>query len=398
MIGAATLPERRKVTIEAAGLVKRYPLFNRRRDRALAFVFGASPSGQITALDGISFTATAGEALGLIGENGSGKSTLLRLVAGISQPDAGRLDVDGLVAAILELGVGFHSDFTGRENAVYYGALLGLPEEVMRGRLDEVLAFAELGEFIDRPVRTYSTGMSARLAFAVATNVEPRVLVVDEALAVGDGSFQKKCVDRMVTIKQSGRTVVFCSHTMQLVAGFCERAMWLRRGRVEAIGPTQDVINAYEEFLRRSDRADREDREVGVPESGLPRIARIWVDPLEGRVSPGDAIAVHVEIELPGGGPLGHAAIAFQDEMGTVVACFSSLWDGRPALTGGAAHHVTLRLPAAPFARGSLDVLVVLSDESGVQIFDRRLIRAAFRIRPGRWQPGLVEIDHDWVD
>ena len=170
-------------------MTRRYPLFLRRRDRLLALLGRTRTIGTRTVLEDISFDAYPGEAIGIVGENGSGKTTLLRAVAGISTPDAGTIRTDKPVAAILELGVGFHPEFTGRENAQLYGALLGVPEAAMTDRLEDIMAFAELGELVDQPLRTYSSGMSARLAFAVATNVDPKVLVVDEALAVGDGLF-----------------------------------------------------------------------------------------------------------------------------------------------------------------------------------------------------------------
>ena len=224
-------------TVEVHGLVKRYLLFGRRRDRALALFGRTRNLTFVTALEGVDLEVNAGEAVGIIGENGSGKSTLLRLVAGISTPTAGTIRAAQPLAPILELGLGFHSDFTGRENALLYGTLLGIEESAMKERLGDVLAFADLGEFIDQPLRTYSSGMAARLAFAVATHVDPRVLVVDEALAVGDGAFQKKCLDRMVRFKQAGCTVLFCSHAMYLVTSFCDRAVWLHNGRVQHVWP-----------------------------------------------------------------------------------------------------------------------------------------------------------------
>jgi ABC-type polysaccharide/polyol phosphate transport system ATPase subunit len=171
------------------------------------------------------------------------------VVAGITRPDAGSVEVAAPISAILELGLGFHPEFSGRENALLYGAVIGVPERVMRERLADVLAFAELGEFIDQPLRTYSSGMTARLAFAVATHVDPNVLLVDEALAVGDIAFQKKCVDRMARFLADRRTVLFCSHAMYLVTSFCQRAVWLRDGQVAAAGDVHAVVSAYEEYL-----------------------------------------------------------------------------------------------------------------------------------------------------
>jgi len=384
-----------RATVCASEITKLYPRFLRRRDRAVALLTGRSSSGTLVAVDRVSFEVNAGEALGIIGENGSGKSSLLRLVAGITRPDRGRLSVNGRVAAILELGVGFHPDFSGRENAVFYGALVGVPDEVMREKLDEILAFAEIGEFVDQPVRTYSTGMAARLAFAVATHVDPKILVVDEALAVGDGAFQKKCVDRMVRIKNEGRAVLFCSHAMHLVSGFCERALWLRKGKVEACGATREVVQAYDEYLRHQGQ-----REIG---EGLPvtsragaSVAKLEIEPAGRQITPGEAVTICTTVvRLRPGMPL-HLAFVLEDQSGQCLACFATLWDGRPPLDGGTEQHVTLRIPSIPLARGQVDVTAVLADETGLQIIDQVVFRRAISVNPGRWEPGLFTTEHDW--
>jgi lipopolysaccharide transport system ATP-binding protein len=383
--------------VEIRGLVKRYPLFGRRRDRALAFLGRTKNLAFKTALDGVDLTALPGEAVGIIGENASGKSTLLRVAAGISTPDAGEVRADQPVAAILELGLGFHPEFTGRENALLYGALLGVPEKVMVERLSEVLAFAELGEFVDQPLRTYSSGMSARLAFAVATNVDPQVLVVDEALAVGDGAFQKKCVDRMVRFKEEGRTVLFCSHAMYLVAGFCERAIWLHQGKVAAEGPARTVIHAYEDYLRhRGKRRSEPHGEAHVPAGQLARIQEIRVEPAGGVVAPGDAVTVRVRLRRSVACLPLHVAVSFEDENGLALAVFATHWDGHPPLSGEDEEEVTLKMPACPFARGQLDVTAYVTDATGLQLMDLLLAPRVVTITPRRWEPGLVRVAHSW--
>src|SRR6185503_10159017 len=173
----------------------------------------------------------------------------LKILCGVTQATAGSLQVDGRVAAILELGAGFHPDFSGRQNAVLNAALLGLSEREVAAALPRIVAFSELGDFIDRPVKTYSTGMAMRLGFSIATQVEPEVLIIDEALSVGDGYFQKKCMDRLRLFVGAGGTLLFCSHAMYYVSAFCERALWLRQGRVEALGPVAAMVRDYENFL-----------------------------------------------------------------------------------------------------------------------------------------------------
>jgi ABC-type polysaccharide/polyol phosphate transport system ATPase subunit len=197
------------------------------------------------ALRDVGLEIEAGETVGLIGRNGAGKSTLLRLIARVIQPTTGRVVVVGKTAPLLELGLGLHGELTGRENLLLQGALLGFSRSEMKGRTDRIIAFAELEEFIDAPMRTYSTGMAARLAFSVATDVDPDILIVDEALAVGDERFQMKCHDRMETFRQAGKTVLLVSHSLPQVRDNCRRAVWLHEGRVVRDGDAEAVTEAY---------------------------------------------------------------------------------------------------------------------------------------------------------
>ncbi|MGH9366327.1 MAG: ABC transporter ATP-binding protein [Thermoanaerobaculia bacterium] len=197
------------------------------------------------ALREVSLEIQAGETVGLIGRNGAGKSTLLRLIARVIQPTAGRVVVAGTTAPLLELGLGLHGELTGRENVLLQGTLLGFSRAQMRRRMDGIIAFAELEEFIDAPIRTYSTGMVARLAFSVATDVDPDILLVDEALAVGDERFQIKCHDRMEAFRKAGKTVLLVSHAMAQVRDNCRRAVWIHGGRVVHDGSAAEVTEGY---------------------------------------------------------------------------------------------------------------------------------------------------------
>lgn len=385
-----------KLAVEVRGAVKSYPVFPRRRDRALALLGFSAGLRRVRALDGVDLEAAPGEAVGLVGENGSGKTTLLRLVAGIGRADAGTVFARPPVAALLELGLGFHGEFTGRENALLYGALVGIPEEDMRHRLDDILAFAELGEVVDRPLRTYSSGMAARLAFAVATHVEPSVLVVDEVLAVGDGAFQRKCVERMVRFKNEGRAVLYCSHALYQVAEFCERAVWLRRGTVAAAGPSREVIVAYEDYLR----AVRQEQRGGAPAPGaqsLARVTAVEVRPSGRDVRPGESLEVRVRVERREAGLPVHVVVAFLEEGGLCLADCYTRADGLPALIGGGSQDVVLRLPASPFRRGRIDVIAYLLDESGLQVIDQLTCKGGVHAVSPRWEPGYVVVEHEWT-
>jgi len=215
------------------------------KEYALRKLRGRMEHNTLVALRDVSFTVAPGERVGVIGPNGAGKSSLFRLIARVRRPTEGRLVVRGRVAPLLELGLGFHGDLTGRENIVLQGTLLGFSRREMMDRTPAIASFAELEEFLDAPVRTYSTGMAARLAFAVATDVDPDILLVDEALAVGDERFRAKCRDRMASLRENGRTFLLVSHNLPDVTESCQRAIWIAEGRVVQDGPAADVCHAY---------------------------------------------------------------------------------------------------------------------------------------------------------
>jgi ABC-type polysaccharide/polyol phosphate transport system ATPase subunit len=272
--------------IRAQEVSKRYRrLAPGRRLRTLKSAFvgrslaaGAAAEELIPALEGVSFEVARGEAFGIVGGNGSGKSTLLKLVAGILKPDAGRLETDGRVAALIELGAGFHPEISGRENIFINGSVLGLTRREIEARYQRIVEFAGLEDFIEEPVKNYSSGMYVRLGFAVAIHTDPDVLLVDEVLAVGDEAFAHRCLRRIEELLASGRTVVFVSHALALVEDLCSRVLWLDRGRVRLLGEPRRVVDAYRasvaELEGREHRQEKEDRERAAPgEAPAPAIS-----------------------------------------------------------------------------------------------------------------------------
>src|SRR5712692_269277 len=243
------------IAVRATQLTKHYDLYPRPIDRLLEAITGRPRHTVFPALQDVTFDVERGETVGLIGQNGAGKSTLLKLLCGVTRQSSGTLEAHGNIASILELGTGFHPEFTGRDNASLNATILGLGPYELKQRLPAILEFSELGTFLDRPVKTYSSGMYMRLAFSVAVNVDPDILVIDEALAVGDGHFQKKCVDKIREFQRDGRTILFCSHALYHIASICRRALWLDHGSVVRYGPTLDVVHDYESFLLQRDRA-----------------------------------------------------------------------------------------------------------------------------------------------
>jgi lipopolysaccharide transport system ATP-binding protein len=243
--------------IQAENLSKRYQIYDSPTARLKELLWGGRRRyhRDFWALEEVSLEVGTGEAMGVIGRNGAGKSTLLQMIAGVLQPTTGRVRVKGRVTALLELGSGFNADYTGRENILLSGQIMGVQEEEMRRKLDVIVRFAELEAFIDQPVKTYSTGMLMRLAFAAAIHVDPDVLIVDEALSVGDVYFQRKSLDRMDYFRKAGKTVLFVSHDPGLIQRFCDRALWLEAGRVMMLGPAREVVTAYQAFCTKLEDA-----------------------------------------------------------------------------------------------------------------------------------------------
>jgi len=204
---------------------------------------------RFTALENVSFEVYRGECFGIIGKNGAGKSTLLGLAAGVLKPDKGKIVVRGRIFPLLELGAGFHPELTGRENIILNGILLGMTKSEVLRKIDEIIEFSELGEFVDQPLRTYSSGMVARLGFSVIAHLDPEILLVDEILAVGDINFQKKCMEKIMDFRKNGVTILLVSHNLEQVEKLCDRAMWIDEHKVKIIGDPKEVCRAYRENL-----------------------------------------------------------------------------------------------------------------------------------------------------
>lgn len=243
------------IAISVRNLTKTYRLFNHPGDRVKQF-FSLGMlryHREFTALQDVSFDIRKGETVGIIGRNGSGKSTLLQLISGILRATTGTVRTNGRISALLELGAGFNPEFTGRENAYFQGAIQGLDEAEMDARMQAIISFADIGEFIDQPVRTYSSGMFVRLAFSVAVNVDPDILLVDEALAVGDISFQRKCIALMEKLREGGTTIILVSHNIRQVERFCSRALLLNRGEAAFMGAADQGCSLYQQIVGNSD-------------------------------------------------------------------------------------------------------------------------------------------------
>ena len=267
--------------IEVRDVQKTYRRYGRRRQFGTlksALLSGRvlrdlRPDDTFQALKGVSFDVRAGKTFGIVGRNGSGKSTMLKLIAGIGRPTVGSVIVRGRISALIELGAGFHPEISGRDNVYINGMMLGLTKREVSARFDEIVAFAELEEFIDAPVKTYSSGMYMRLGFAVAVHVDPEVLLVDEVLAVGDEAFTHKCLDTFSEFRRKGRTVLLVTHSLDLVTTFCDEVLWLDSGLIRGQGDPRRVIDAY-----RLDVAQAENRALG--RSATAAVAEVTQEPM----------------------------------------------------------------------------------------------------------------------
>ena len=245
------------ISLQVSGLGKCYGVYARPQQRLRRLLTGAGAPQQHWPLRNVNFNLKQGQCLGVIGDNGAGKSTLLKLLAGSLQPSQGEVKRSGRLTAILELGAGFHPEFSGLDNLQFAGGFMGFSAADMKRLTPGILDFAELGEAIKRPLKTYSSGMVVRLAFALVTAVQPEVLIIDEALAVGDQHFQKKCVERIDRFRQNGCTILFCSHSLYHVRQLCDQVMWLDKGQVRGFGRTEEIVTAYETHVRLQDNIDR---------------------------------------------------------------------------------------------------------------------------------------------
>jgi lipopolysaccharide transport system ATP-binding protein len=389
--------------VRAVDLTKQYEIYPRPLDRLIELITRRPRHTVFPALQEVSFEAAKGETVGIVGQNGAGKSTLLKLLCGVTRQTSGTLETRGTIASILELGTGFHPEFTGRDNAALNAAVLGLGPAEIRERLPAILEFSELGTFIDRPVKTYSSGMYMRLAFSVAVNVNPDILVIDEALAVGDGHFQKKCIDKIREFQEAGKTILFCSHSLYLVSSICRRTMWLDHGRVMRWGPTLDVVYAYEEFLLEQDRQHAAE---GEPEHERPptpvRFRDISVYDAAGRArtvfTRGEDVHVRLRVHSDVPEQPVHVLVGVH-RAADDFQCFAvgTHADGVPPLSGRNEYELEVELRNIPLNRGDYTIIAFVGDENALTAFDRRDVSQAFSVTGDRFDIGLISVEHRWA-
>jgi len=428
--------------ISLEGVGKTYKRFAKPSDRFWQAVWpsafrsasqtSAAEANEFVALAPLNLQVQRGEALGLIGRNGAGKSTLLQMVCGTLNPSSGSVVVNGKIGALLELGAGFNPEFTGRENVFLAAAVMGFSGAETDALYESIVEFSGIREFIDQPVKTYSSGMYVRLAFSIATSANPDILVIDEALSVGDGAFAKKSFERIMQLKAQGTTVLFCSHSMYQVESFCDRAVWLDHGQVQMEGPASNVVAAYTDSLRAevgegashaavtmaSPHGEADAKDIGNLDSnalvtlatnattaptGLTRILGIEVsaDGVLGRelqaVSLQSNVQITVRFESDPTQPCPTFATGFALPDGQIFTSAYTLFDGvtieRDAQGRGQATVVFEKLP---LMKGRFSIGAYLFDERALHVYDVVLQAATVVVtQPGVHQ-GFVQLPHRW--
>lgn len=378
---------------------KCYRLYARPVDRFKELLLGRRYHEEFWAVREVNLSVKKGVSLGILGENGAGKSTLLKLITGALTPTTGTVAVYGRVASIIELGMGFHPDFSGVENLFVGGALLGFSRGQMEEKIPQIQEFSELGDFLHRPLKHYSTGMGMRLSFSLAVSVEPDLLIVDEALAVGDGYFQKKCVDRIRAFQERGGSLLLCSHSTYQVNALCQQALWLRNGQVELHGPVVQVIDGYEAYLEAKEKRLSEQHWQGHRSGG--ELKEVTIDggcPEEGAlvIDRGGNVTIQVRWDSERPESLFHLGVVV--ERVDNVTCFgtTTLKDGLPPFSGRMTYSVALHFPHLPLSNGSFRVIVVLLDEHGVHVYYQKAADHLLTIRNTEKEWGLCYLTHTW--
>jgi lipopolysaccharide transport system ATP-binding protein len=389
--------------IKVEGVSKLYPRVHKPLERLKAFtslLFGHEPAHGARVLHDISLDVVRGQSLGIIGENGAGKSTLLKVLTGVIQPTQGTVQVNATIAALLELGAGFQPDFSGLDNVRMKASLLGLSRKELDDRLEEILQFADIGEYIYEPVKHYSSGMVVRLGFAVITACRPDLLITDEVLAVGDESFQKKCIRWLEQFMKQGGTLLLVSHSMFVVQKLCQKAVWIHEGTVKQYG---DVFSVTQAYLAWHERRRSEEKESQISASGDAAYYRIESFELvdEHGVEPptftaGDDITVELQICSPDGRPpVGLIGVVRAD--GTPVYGIASDQESiTPVNIADNLYRYRLRFDSIELLPGSYNLRGHSMDPEGLRVFDNR--EFTFTVTGKSKELGYIRLPHEWLD
>ena len=400
--------------VSAHDLGKRYFLYERPSDRLKQILFGRFQSftQEFWALQHLNLNIKAGEVVGIIGNNGAGKSTLLQLLCGTLKPSSGSLTVHGRVTALLELGAGFNPDFSGRENIFMNAAILGMRYEKIKDELDNIIAFADIGSFIDQPVKTYSSGMFMRLAFAVATSSEPDILIIDEALSVGDGAFARKSFERIMKLKDQGATILFCSHAMYQIEALCSRVLWLEQGQLREDGPAATVTNAYQTSLLQHETGSP-DAEVGTDlqetlSQSTPLLGTGRFTKIEGNTEFGSGRHLHAQslhsslridfhFQIDPNLPSPGLALGINNQSCITIASATTQNDRFSIeIAPDGSGQASIVFPKIALLKGRYSITLFLVCERALHIYDQATNYLSLEVTQNGLEQGFVHLTHQW--
>ena len=389
--------------VKIDGVSKIYPRVHKAHERLKAFtalLLGREPEHGARVLTDINLKVVRGQSLGIIGENGAGKSTLLKVLTGVVQPTYGRVMVHANIAAMLELGAGFQPDFSGMDNVRMKASLMGLSSKELDERLDDILAFADIGEYIHEPVKHYSSGMVVRLGFAVITACRPDLLITDEVLAVGDESFQKKCIHWIEEFMEQGGTLLLVSHSMYVVQKLCQKALWIHEGGVKQYGDVFPVTQAYLAWHEKRSAKEKELRIQATGDGAYYRIEKFGLDGVVENDVPTFAMGEDLNIELQiyspdGRPPVGVVGVIRAD--GTpVYGVVSDNEKIEPVKLADNYYRFRLRFCDVHLLPGSYNLSGHSMDPEGVRVFDNRQV--SFTIAGNTKEVGYIRLPHEWLD
>jgi ABC-2 type transport system ATP-binding protein len=392
--------------ISVEGLWKRFRLYHEKNQYLKSAVMKGRRAKyeDFWALKDVSFEVPHGQVFGIIGSNGSGKSTLLKCLTGILTPDQGSIHADGRVAALLELGAGFHPDLSGRENIGLNGAILGMSKKDLENKFDDIVQFAGLEKFIDTPVKNYSSGMTVRLGFAVAINVEPEILIIDEVLAVGDEEFQQRCFQKIEQFRREGRTIIFVSHGLSQVSQFCNNALWLEKGEVQRIGPAYEVVSEYTGIAHNVEHPQNDtlaSEAVDRWGTGEVRITSVTMSSTDGNETQtfdsGAPFRVRVNYEILQ--PISELIVGIRITHlhGFNVFGSNTKRRGVPLPTDTKTGSVEFFVDSLPILEGTFDLTVDISDNTEVNPCDHLEKAIRFNvIQRGTFDEGVTRVGGNW--
>lgn len=384
--------------VEIEGLTKEYKMFNRKKDRLLELIFPFYNKHTLfRAVDNLSLKVPKGEILGILGKNGAGKSTLLKMITGVVTPSAGNIKIDGKISSLLELGTAFNPELTGYENIYENGQVMGLTNEEIEEKKQEIIDFADIGEHLYQPVKTYSSGMFSRLAFACAMNVNPDILIVDEVLSVGDMAFQEKSITKMKEIREKGTTILFVSHSLSAIRNFCDRAIWMKNGKIIMDGKTEEVTEAYKTYMidepREKQMKDKikkasEIRQKNISKSSI-KIVDVKLD--KKKYDLFDDIIIKVKIDNLKNIKKFGVGVLIQDTLGEIVSAINSIRIDK--VFDVTKNEIKILIKRNCFPQGKYYVNVSVCDENIMFSYDKLDFASDFKVNVPKNKIGIPYIE-----